>query len=124
MNKKTLIIFAGAFVVGALLALALRSARHDPYSAPAQDSAPAVAPMPAAPADPHAGHDHGKATVPTAQTPVNTVCAICGMDVDPKLPTALYQGKVIGFGCKACPGQFAANPEKYGPAALANRVVE
>jgi hypothetical protein len=46
------------------------------------------------------------------------------MPVDPTLPTAIYQGKTIGFGCKACPPMFAAEPERYGPAALKNQVVE
>jgi YHS domain-containing protein len=61
---------------------------------------------------------------PAAGAPVNTICAICGMPVNPKLPTATYQGKTIGFGCKACPPKFAAEPDRYGPAALKNQVVE
>ncbi len=63
-------------------------------------------------------------TAPVTDAPVNTICAICGMPVNPKLPTATYQGKTIGFGCKACPPKFAAEPERYGPAALKNQVVE
>ena len=117
MNKNHL-IFATTFLAGALTALAFRSARHDPYA----DAAPAEpAPM-SQPAE--TGHVH-HATAPAAEEkPVNTVCAICGMDVDPKVPTARYQGKVIGFGCKKCPAEFAAHPDKYGPAALKNQVVE
>jgi hypothetical protein len=46
------------------------------------------------------------------------------MPVNPKLPTAVYQGKTVGFGCKACPGQFAADPDRFGPSALQNKVVE
>lgn len=46
------------------------------------------------------------------------------MKVNPKLGTALYQGKVIGFGCKTCPAKFAADPDRYGPAAIAGQVVE
>jgi YHS domain-containing protein len=46
------------------------------------------------------------------------------MEVDPDLPTAEYQGKTIGFGCKACPPKFKANPDNYGPAYLRNEVVE
>ncbi len=102
MNRN-LIIFLCAFVAGSLAALVVRSAMHDPYAAPPAVAAPAIA------AD---------------GTPVNTVCAICGMKVNPKIATAEYQGKVIGFGCKQCPAKFAANPERYGPAYLANKVVE
>lgn len=58
-----------------------------------------------------------------ADQPVNTVCAICGMEVDPDLPTATYQGKTIGFGCRACPPKFKADPDKYGPAYLRNEVI-
>ncbi len=116
MNKNQLITFIVTFVAGAIVALAVRSARHEPYAAPA--------PAPAQPADPHAGHAQAAPVPPADAVPVNTVCAICGMPVDPKLPTALYQGKVIGFGCKRCPSEFASNPDVYGPAALANQVVE
>ncbi len=123
MNKKHLITFAVTFVAGAILALAVRSARHEPYAAPAP-AAEAPAPAPAQPADPHAGHSQSPTRPPADAAPVNTVCAICGMPVDPKLPTTLYQGKVIGFGCKRCPAEFASNPDAYGPAALANQVVE
>jgi YHS domain-containing protein len=49
---------------------------------------------------------------------VNTTCAICGMPVDPKLPTATYQGKTIGFGCRMCPPKFQADPDRYGPGFL------
>jgi YHS domain-containing protein len=118
MNRQQVVTFALAFAAGALIALAVRSARHDPYAAPAVNAAPVPSEAPAA------GHDHRKAAPPADAKPVNTVCAICGMEVDPKLPTAVYQGKVIGFGCKRCPAEFAANPETYGPAALENRVVD
>ncbi len=56
--------------------------------------------------------------------PVNTLCAICGMDVDPKLPTAQYQGKTIAFGCRMCPPKFKADPDKYGPSYLRNEVIK
>lgn len=112
MNKN-LLIFLGAFAASALATLALRAARHDAYASPTPP--PAVAPAPE--------HQHAPAAT-TETKPVNTVCAICGMKVNPKLGTALYRGKVIGFGCKACPAKFAANPELYGPAALEGRVVE
>lgn len=55
--------------------------------------------------------------------PVNTICAICGMEVDPNLPTATYQGKTIGFGCRMCPPKFKKNPDKYGPYYLRNELV-
>ena len=102
MNRN-LIIFLCTFVAGSLVALVVRSAMHDPYAAPPAVAAPATA---------------------TDRTPVNTVCAICGMKVNPAIPTAEYQGKVIGFGCKQCPPKFAADPERYGPAYLANKVLE
>jgi len=82
--------------------------------------------------DPHAGHGAVKtAALPTGATvaatadqPVNTVCAICGMDVDPKLPTLEYQGKKIGFGCKMCAPKFKADPDRYGPAYLRNEIIK
>ena len=118
MNKN-LLIFLATFAASALVTLALRAARHEPYALPA----PPTAEMAAATEHQHATEMN--ASVPVANTnPVNSVCAICGMKVNPKLGTALYQGKVIGFGCKACPAKFAANPDLYGPAAIAGRVVE
>lgn len=122
---RHLLIFAACFLVGAVATAALRTARHNPYDGPpAAPPPPVVAPpaamaMPAA--DPHAGH---QPAAPAAPIPVNTICSICGMPVDPKIPTATYRGKVIGFGCKICPAKFAANPELYGPLALENRVVD
>jgi hypothetical protein len=101
---RHLSLFIVCFLLGALVTLALRTARHDPHAQVG------IAPQSIAPT-----------SVPVA---VNTVCAICGMAVDPEIPTALYQGKAIGFGCKACPPKFAAQPQRYGPAALANQVVE
>jgi len=121
MNKNIL-IFIAAFFAGALVALAVRTVRHDPYAAPAQPEQPAAATVhaPVAPAEDkpdHAAHNG-------AAAPVNTVCPICGMDVDPDVATATYDGKTIGFGCKRCPPQFAEEPDVYGPAALENKVVE
>ncbi len=46
------------------------------------------------------------------------------MPVNPSLPTAEYRGKRIGFGCRACPAKFAKDPDRYGPSALENKVVE
>ncbi len=113
---RHLVIFAACFLLGAAVTAAVRTARHQPYQAdpvPAALPAPAESPAPV----PSVG-------APATATPVNTICAICAMPVDPKVPTALYQGKVIGFGCKAGPPKFAATPDLYGPAALQNRVVE
>lgn len=71
-------------------------------------------------------HAHDSAT-PADQgkdDPVNTVCAICGMNVDPQLETLEYQGKTIGFGCKLCAPKFKADPERYGPLYLKNEVIK
>jgi hypothetical protein len=111
-------IFLGTFVLGAIIALAARTASHQPHAGHAASVAiKASATSPAA--DPHAAHG----AVPAGK-PVNTVCAICGMDVDPSVPTAQYQGKTIGFGCKMCPPKFQAEPDKYGPLYLRNEVVK
>jgi hypothetical protein len=116
---RHLVIFAACFLLGAVVTAAIRTSRHQPYQEaplPATQPAPAAPqPTPAAPAPAASAAD---------AKPVNTICAICAMPVDPKVPTATYQGKVIGFGCKACPPKFAAKPDLYGPAALQNRVVE
>lgn len=57
---------------------------------------------------------------------VNSVCPVCGADVDPALPTSFYHGHIIGFGCRPnrCKERFDADPERFGPAALANRKAE
>ena len=136
---KSVFTFLGTFVLGALIALAARTALHDPHAghdpagsvttrgdyAPLVNNSPPLPPSspskPSAPApaasDPHAGHT-------AAKTPVNTVCAICGMKVDPALPTVEYQGQTIGFGCKMCPPKFKADPDKYGPAYLRNELLK
>jgi len=124
---RHIFIFLGTFVLGAVIALAARTATHNPaptsaIAAPAVAADPHAAHTPVArPADPHAGHS---AAATPASKPVNTVCAICGMDVDPKLPTLTYQGKAIGFGCKMCPPKFKAEPDKYGPYYLRNEVIK
>jgi hypothetical protein len=131
--KRDVILFAVLFMVGALLALALRTARHDAYAghtghpeAPAyqpmvDNTAPAQPVMETPPATnaPHADHGAG-----TSTGTVNSICAICGMEVDPSIAAAVYRGQAIGFGCRLCPPKFAADPERYGPAALANREAE
>jgi YHS domain-containing protein len=55
---------------------------------------------------------------------VNTRCAICGMPVDPSLPTLEYKGQTIGFGCRMCAPKFKADPDKYGPVYLKNEVIK
>ena len=145
---RNIFIFLGTFVAGALIALVARAAMfaphkgHEGHPAPGGDYAGMVS-NPLAPAnsgatksgdanttptaksvaDPHAGHGSATATA-TSERPVNTVCAICGMDVDPKLPTLEYQGKKIGFGCKMCPPKFKADPDRYGPFYLRNEVIK
>jgi YHS domain-containing protein len=128
---KHLILFIATFIAGAVIALTARTALHKPFTVPGAHvenaayapmvnnttpTAPAAAPASVAPTT----------SVPLAPEPTtkpfNTICSVCGMEVDPDLPTATYQGKVIGFGCKTCPATFAANPELYGPAALRNEV--
>lgn len=117
-------VFLGTFLAGALIVLAIRAAAFDPHRAPhAPDDRSPKATAAASAADPHAAHASAAAPVADGK-PVNTVCAICGMDVDPRLPTLEYQGKKIGFGCRMCPPKFTANPDKYGPYYLRNEVIE
>lgn len=120
--------FLGTFLVGALIALAARTATHQPHanhSASGQPQASAAKPSAAiSESAPHAAMPAATGAVSAATTPVNTVCAICGMKVDPTLPTIEYQGKTIGFGCRMCPPKFKAEPDKYGPAYLRNEVIK
>jgi hypothetical protein len=146
---RNIILFLGTFVTGALVALVVRAAMYKPHAgheghpaaggeyAPMVANAltPAVAdtgsraaggPAPGptramSPAD-HANHAPATAAIAAAGKPVNTVCAICGMDVDPKLPTTEYQGQTIGFGCRMCPPKFKAAPDRWGPLYLKNEV--
>jgi YHS domain-containing protein len=102
------------------VAVAVRVARYD---APAPSPATAAVAPAAVSSGDHSGHQHAEETpVPAESETVNSVCPICGMDVDPSLPPATYEGKRVGFGCKACPPKFAADPDKYGPFALKNEV--
>ena len=149
---RNLTLFLASFVVSALIALVVRAAMfqahagHDGHLPAGGDYAPQVSnpltPASQPPADAHANHGaavatatasnshaaHGAATkdeaAPASDQPVNTVCAICGMDVNPKIPTVQYQGKTIGFGCKMCPPKFKADPDRYGPAYLRNEVIK
>lgn len=110
---KHALLFLATFVVGALIALAARTATHNPHEH--------HAPTPVA-AEPKTQNSNLK-TGDAAAAPVNSVCAICGMKVDPSLPTLEYQGKRIGFGCRMCPPKFKAEPDKYGPYYLRNELM-
>ncbi len=145
MTRHLLLLIA-TFVGGALIALVTRAALyrphagHEGHAVSGNDRAPRVANAPVHPAPPSAGGASPVAAKPatspvdpgprtdtaapaTGGRPVNTVCAICGMDVDPRLPTAQYQGQTIGFGCRMCPPKFKADPERYGPHYLRNEVI-
>jgi hypothetical protein len=138
---RNVFIFLATFVVGGAIALVTRAAIFNPHSGheghpataqyapmvsnpltPAKSDAQSVTAAKTTAVDPHAGH--ASTTAAADAKPVNTVCAICGMDVDPKLPTLEYQGKKIGFGCKMCPPKFKADPDRYGPAYLRNEVIK
>jgi YHS domain-containing protein len=111
-------------MVGNALTPAPAAAKPDPTHA-AHEKAPA--PKSTAASSTTVSHDHhGAASTPaeTSIKPVNTQCAICGMPVDPNLPTLQYEGKTIGFGCKMCAPKFKANPDKYGPIYLRNEVIK
>lgn len=136
---RNLFILLGTFIVGALAALAIRAAAFNPHegheghpetkeyaqmvtnklSSPVETQPASVA----ATAPTHSEHAMSEATVAAADKPVNTVCAICGMPVDPKIPMAEYKGQKIGFGCRMCPPKFKANPDYYGPFYLRNEII-
>ncbi len=132
---KPVIAFIVALIVGAAIMLVVRSVAHDPHANHTAPAAPAASPgaTPSAPAaDPHAGH--APATVapevaaPAADAPaeprtVNSICPICGMDVDPALGIWHFHGKPIGIGCRACIEPMNTHIERYGPAALENKRV-
>lgn len=154
MTTRNIFLFLATFVAGALIALVVRAARFDAHAgertehtaggeyAPMVNNALTPATGDAAkvrgateparagghenhvPAAPEAAGATTVKTAADAGKPVNTVCAICGMDVDPKLPTAQYQGKTIGFGCKMCPPKFKADPDRWGPLYLKNEVAK
>jgi YHS domain-containing protein len=142
MNTRNVITFVGTFVAGALIALVVRAAMFTPHAdhqghpagggdypamvsnplTPAKAEAPAGTQDKASP-EAHAHHNATPANKEKGD-PLNTVCAICGMDVDPQLETLEYQGKTIGFGCKLCAPKFKADPERYGPSYLKNEVIK
>jgi hypothetical protein len=143
---RSILLFISTFLVGAIIALVARAALFQPHAqheaAPVGggDYAPMVtnklapatpAPKPAPAVEDHSAHgattssNAGTTSVASADDkPVNTVCAMCGMDVDPNLPTATYQGKTIGFGCRMCPPRFHKDPDRWGPLYLRNEVVK
>ncbi len=142
---RSILIFLGCFAGGALLALVVRATRFNPHdeatphvdhggSYSAMVSNPLTPPKSSSssnPAPATSGHDHRSTRAETQSdsladrsTPVNTICAICGMPVDPSLPTAEYEGKTIGFGCRMCPPKFKAQPDKYGPAYIRNELYQ
>ncbi len=49
----------------------------------------------------------------TQEVACNKVCPISGDDVDAKITTVKYEGKVYGFCCSDCDKMFSANPTKY-----------
>jgi len=59
-----------------------------------------------------AAKDETKSTVKIIKV-VNTKCPVMGNDVDPKVKTVTYKGKVYGFCCDGCPDLFKKDPEKY-----------
>jgi hypothetical protein len=150
---RNIFIFLGTFMAGALIALVARAAMFNPHAghdghppaageykpmvsnslvpAPSTKASgaaksvasPASVPVASRSADSHGNHG-AAATTPAVPKPVNTICAICGMPVDPAIPTVEYQGKTIGFGCKMCPPKFKADPELFGPLYLKNEPIK
>ena len=132
---RNILIFLGTFVAGAFIALVGRAALHKPRVAVSEHAAPERAQMVSNPLTPdgsattatgagtHGAHA-AATTKPAGKEAVNSVCAICGMNVDPQVPTLEYQGKTIGFGCKMCAPKFKADPDKYGPIYLRNEVIK
>ncbi len=52
------------------------------------------------------------AAVAVSLEPVNTVCPVSGAPVNKKF-LVVFEGRVIGFCCNKCPGEFWADPEKF-----------
>jgi hypothetical protein len=50
---------------------------------------------------------------------MNTKCVCSGKPVDPKAPTADYQGGKVGFCCDQCPAKWNAMSDADKKAALA-----
>lgn len=54
----------------------------------------------------------GYEDIPAEQRPINTKCPVSDSPVNPKY-TVVHEGRVIGFCCPNCPGQFTAEPAKF-----------
>ena len=54
----------------------------------------------------------GYEDIPADQRPINTKCPVSDSPVNPKY-TVVHEGRVIGFCCPNCPGQFTAEPAKF-----------
>ncbi len=100
---------------------------HDGHGAPPADTAPRpatpaqspAAPPSAAPA-PHLGSVPAPVGGPDAPI-ANSICPVCGMDVDPDLaPVATAHG-VIGIACPPCIPKIKRDPKRYADAARENR---
>ena len=122
---RQVLIFVIAVGAGALLTLAVRSALHRPYDVKIPEL-PALTLPPSTP-----GASEKKTSVetpvdhaaPPLVKPVNTVCSLCGMDVDPEIPHAIFNGQTISFACLKCPPKFKQNPGLFGPYYLRNEKV-
>jgi len=120
MNKRDIVLILISLLIGGLCALVARSAFHNPHELPMSLPTNSQERGPVATTD-HADHaSHPTTNNPVTALPINSICSICGMDVDKELPTAQYQGKTIGFGCRKCPPLFAKDPDRYGPFYLKN----
>jgi hypothetical protein len=106
---RYLIIFAACFAGGAIIALVVRAIFHEPYAEKTGERSKVETQDPAA--LPQSG----------SATPINTMCPVCGMDVDAKIPVQEWRGHHIGLGCATCPPKFAQNPDHYGAYALKNQ---
>jgi hypothetical protein len=49
---------------------------------------------------------------PASLEPVNKMCPVSGAPVNKKF-LVVFEGRVIGFCCNKCPGEFWADPEKF-----------
>ena len=111
MKMSDIVLLLISFLIGGLCALVARSALHKPYEQPMTMPSAEQERKSAAMTD-HSNH--------VTSSTINSRCSICGMDVDSEVPTAQYQGKTIGFGCRKCPPLFAKDPDRYGPFYLKN----
>jgi YHS domain-containing protein len=123
MKMSDIALLLISFLIGGLCALVARSALHKPYEQPMTMPSAEQERKSAAMTDQsdHASHaGHQTKNHPVTSPTINSICSICGMDVDSEVPTAQYQGKTIGFGCRKCPPLFAKDPDRYGPFYLKN----